>query len=410
MSRRVRSGSLPRRPPGEYQDGLSAFSPGGDSLAFARCPGPLCDIYVLALSDRGQPRGEPRRLTYDNAFILGPDWAADGRSVVFASSRGGVWGLWRVHVFGGDPERLRLGGSNAFFPSVSRKGKRLAYSEGVTDFNIWRVAAPGAASNQAAPTAPVRITQSPQVDQGSDCSPDGRKAAWASMHSGTHQIWVCNSDGSQPMQLTNLSAPGAANNRWSPDGRQIAFLGFSSGPTQVYLISAEGGAPRRLTTGDLIRGPTLPPTWSRDGTWVYFVSNREGEAIGKVPASGGPAVLVVPQGSWPMESLDGEFLYYVAPGAGLWKLPLAGGSPVLMARKGRPPVFETCDGRFVYFGGSDRTIWMSPAAGGEATPVLKIGRDLAGLSPPPASTSWTRIRKPGRLSNSSGLRRGAPRL
>ena len=358
--------------PGSRQDGLSAFSPDGKNLAFARCSVPLCDIYVLPLSDSGQPRGEPRALTQDNVFILGFDWAADGRSIIFSSSRGGVYALWRVSVSGGNPERLRVGSSNAYFPSVSKHGGRLAYSEGTTDFNIWRVAAPGAGRNDAA-AAPIRITPSPQLDEYPDYSPDGTKIVWASTHTGAHQVWVANSDGSQPMPLTNFGSPGAAFARWSPDGRQFAFLGFSRGPTQVYLIGADGGTPRRLTTGDSIQGPTITPTWSRDGRWIYFVSTRDGEAVWKVPAAGGSPLLVVPQGSWPMESPDGAFLYYVAPGGDIRRVSVGGGSPLLMARNTLPPFFQSSDGKFIYYCRPGRTIWKSPTDGGEATPVFEIG-------------------------------------
>ena len=78
------------RPPAGFEDGLSAFSPDGRTLAFSRRSGwPLSDIYLLRLDDRGQPAGDPVRLTHDNAFIWGFDWAPDGRSLVFSSSRGG---------------------------------------------------------------------------------------------------------------------------------------------------------------------------------------------------------------------------------------------------------------------------------------------------------------------------------
>ena len=54
-------------PPAEWTgDGLSVFSPDGRSLAFARTQGGFpSDIYVLALSENGEPRGEPRPITKD---------------------------------------------------------------------------------------------------------------------------------------------------------------------------------------------------------------------------------------------------------------------------------------------------------------------------------------------------------
>ena len=361
-------------PPRGFEDGLSVFSPDGHSLAFARRPGlPLSDIYVLSLSDSGQPRAEPHQITNDNTFIWGLDWTGDGRSIVFASSRGGVKALWSVASSGGVPERLAAGGNDASWPSTSRMGDRLAYSYGTLDSHVWRVAAPGGSATDDPAAAPMRITQSPQHDQDPVFSPDGRRIAWASTHSGSHQIWVCGSDGSQPTQLTYLDLPGAAEPQWSPDGRQIAFRGYSAGSKHVYLyvIGAEGGAPRRLTTDDIPRAE--PPSWSRDGKWIYFAPDRgEGESVWKVPARGGSPIPVAPRGWGPVESLDGKFVYYNGADRNIWKAPVGGGSPVLVARDGWVPV-ESFDGMFVYYNGPDASIWRVPAAGGAAARVLKTG-------------------------------------
>jgi len=361
-------------PPPGSEDGLSAFSPDGSMLAFARrySPSPLSDIYVLPLSDRGEPKGEPSRITRDNTFIYGLDWTGDGRRIVFASQRGGVPALWQVERSGGPPERLSIGGTDSLWPSVSRRGDRLAYAYGMPDVNVWRLARPGDATY---PLRPMRITHSPQIDMAPAFSPDGRKIAWASMHSGSHQIWVCSSDGAEPTQLTYFDTPGASTPRWSPDGRHIAFTGFSIGPRYVYLIGADGGTPRRLTTGDF---GEVQASWSHDGTWVYFVSNRgEGNAIWKVSAGGGSPVLVIPlRGRGPgrpAESLDGKYVYYNEDEESIWKVSVGGGSPVLMARRGRLFV-EAFDGSFLYYDDPDHSIWKVPVAGGEAVRVLKIGK------------------------------------
>jgi Tol biopolymer transport system component len=359
-------------PPSGSWDGLPAFSPDGGSLAFTRGHGrPLSDIYVLRLSDTGRPRAAPQRITYDNTFVFGLDWTADGRSIVFSSTRGGVWALWRVSPSGGEPERLPVGGNNAFWPSVSKRGNRLAYSEGVEDWNIWRVAAPGGGAMEDPAAAPIRISPSPQIDQSPAFSPDGRMIAWSSMHSGSHQIWVCNTDGSQPTQLTHLDPPGAAEPLWSPDGRQIAFNAYSRGPHNVYVIGADGGAARRLTTGDFDEDLY---SWSRDGKWIYFGSNHgEGDALWKAPVSGGSPLLVASNGRGPAESLDGRFVYYSGPEASIWKVPASGGSPVRVARNGWEPV-ESFDGKFVYYSGPGASIWKVPAGGGEPAQVLKTGQ------------------------------------
>ena len=383
-------------PPRGFEDGLSVFSPDGRSLAFARRPNlPLSDIYILPLSESGQPRAEPKRITHDNAFILGFDWTRDGRDLVFSSSRGGVDGLWRVSSAGGRPERLAVSSNDAAWPSIARTGDRLVYAFGTLENHVWRMAAPG--SGVTGPeAAPLRITRSPRVDQQPTFSPDGQKIAWSSMHSGEHQIWVCGADGSLPAKLTEFGIPGADAPQWSPDGRYIAFRGFSPWPPRVYVIGAEGGAARRLTAGDFTEDP---PGWSRDGKWIYFTSDRGGgNGLWKAPVSGGSPVLVARQGSLPVaefhisrgiaqahpqpkqgslpavESSDGRFVYYEGPGATVWKIPSGGGSPILLARSGGEPFFESGDGNLLYFSGPDASIGKVPTTGGEQTLVLKTGR------------------------------------
>ncbi|HYK90796.1 MAG TPA: hypothetical protein VE398_18630 [Acidobacteriota bacterium] len=75
------------------------------------------------------------------------------------------------------------------------------------------------------------------------------------------------------------------------------------------------------------------PSWSRDGQWIYFGSKRSGwSEIWKVPAAGGEAVQITPNGKErdvPQESPDGKFLYYweaETPGrGGVWRIPTGGG-------------------------------------------------------------------------------------
>jgi Tol biopolymer transport system component len=72
------------------------------------------------------------------------------------------------------------------------------------------------------------------------------------------------------------------------------------------------------------------PSWSLDGKWVYFASNRSGAwQVWKAPAPGGKAVQVTTRGGFAaFESPDAKYLYYAkgrsAPG--LWRKPLDGGT------------------------------------------------------------------------------------
>jgi Tol biopolymer transport system component len=304
-------------PPGPYL-ASPAFSPDGKRLAFAQGLGYLAhDVYVAPVAG-----GEPRRLTFDDRIVGGLTWTADGREIVFSSNRGGLYTLWSVSASGGAPEPLSAVGEDAFQPSTSRQGSRLAYLRRRRNTNVWRTVGPGWTGPKGPPTKLISSTRE-QMDQ--DISPDGRRIAFRSNRSGSFEIWICDSDGSNPIQLTSLGAPNSGTPRFSPDGRRIAFDSRKEGHSDIYLIGAEGGAPLRLTTEPF---ENSVPSWSRDGRWIYFGSNRGATGqIWKVPAQGGQATQVTQQGGFAaFESTDGRFLYYIKAATGpIWRMPIEGG-------------------------------------------------------------------------------------
>ena len=143
--------------------------------------------------------------------------------------------------------------------------------------------------------------------------------------SGTGEIWVSDRDGSHARQLTHMGAVVSGFPRWSPDGKNIVFHSRPNGFAGLYLISAEGGTAHRLDTGEVDH---WGPSWSHDGKWIYFSSRETGDLqVWKMPASGGPQIQVTKRGGdVPLESVDGQYLYYVKLSQNaLWRLPLAGG-------------------------------------------------------------------------------------
>jgi Tol biopolymer transport system component/tRNA A-37 threonylcarbamoyl transferase component Bud32 len=313
------------------QDREPKFSPDGKTVAFVRAHDLIVgDIFLVSVDG-----GEPRRLTVIGGDFAGLTWTPDGGEIIFAATSREIGNnaLWRIKASGGTPQRIaEVAAVNASEPTVSRKGNRLAYRHVTTNSNIWQIRLP---ILKRRPSAPVKLVSSTRLQDAQQYSPDGKKIVFGSDRSGGPQIWVCDSDGSNPIQLTFMNAPNVGTPRWSPDGQLIAFDSTMSGNSGVYLVRADGGTPRPLVIDSHFNAT---PSFSRDGSWVYFVSDRSGEyQVWKIASGGGePAQVTFHGGFFPMESPDGRFLYYMKdseplpPSRGhLWRMPLAGGAEQL---------------------------------------------------------------------------------
>jgi Tol biopolymer transport system component len=331
-------------PPSARSAILPSFSPDGRTVAFSRTTrGPF--VHVVSVGG-----GEPKELV-PTRFPRGRlAWIAGGKEILFAavpvagdggqprpaSAGRAEASLWRVLADGG-PARPLVGSEGAVDVAVSSDGRRLVYSQETIDWDIWRLDLRQRGSSGEAQT---RFLASTKNDANPQFSPDGARVAFTSLRSGNVEIWVADRQGGHLLQLTSFGKEGyAASPRWSPDGRMIAFDFAPKGGDDVvlvdiYVISASGGPPRRVTTSPAI---DATPTWSRDGRWIYFASNRTGQfQVWKVPSSGeesASARQVTRGGGFTaIESTDGRYVYFARklsgtpdPQNSIWRIPVEGG-------------------------------------------------------------------------------------
>jgi Tol biopolymer transport system component/DNA-binding winged helix-turn-helix (wHTH) protein len=303
-------------PPHTVGDHIPAFSPDGHRIAFRRISSPhVTEIYVVAAEG-----GEPNRITFDRSFIQGLAWTPDSKSIVFAAHRLGTTGLWRVPAAGGVVEAIPIAGPMVGSPAVSLERNRLAYTQGFLHREILRVEL-----NLSGKTKPaVPFISSSWGDGAPQFSPDGKKVVFYSARSGAAEVWRCNSDGSDPIQLTSLGVL-SGSPRWSPDGTKIAFDSRPGEHSQILVVDADGGSPQQITSGNY---ENSVPNWSRDGKWIYFGSNRSGNwQLWRVSVLGGdPIRLTKNNGFFAIESRDGGTIYYTKEDTdGIWEMPVSGG-------------------------------------------------------------------------------------
>lgn len=319
-------------PKGAKADVSPAFSPNGRSLAFARYfYGQISEIYLLPVSADLSPGGEPKQLTSLKQDTSYPTWMPDGKEIIFASgSKTYNCRLWKILIPGpGEPKPLPFfSGAMGVEPAISSDMHRLVYTFGFEEADIWRRQIP---HGMEKPELPKKLPATIPAIEGLQYSPNGKAIAYSATSSGSAEIWICDGDGSNPLQLTHLGGPAPGPLRWSPDGQKIIFALASMGGTDLYIIPAQGGILKQLTYTKFYE---VDPSFSRDGKRIYFVSDRGGNfQVWKMPAEGGDSIQVTRKGgsrpSWPRESMDGKMLFYlkaIEPNYNeLWEVPTQGG-------------------------------------------------------------------------------------
>ena len=182
-------------------------------------------------------------------------------------------------------------------------------------------------------------------------------------------VWVApGGDAARARQITDSRNDGASGISWTPDGR-VVYGSRVSGNADIWIMDADGGNRRRLTDNPDWDGQ---PSVSRDGRYVVFESNSANRlGIWRMDIDGGNLVQLTggDSESDPHCSPDGRWVYYrlmKRPGA-LWKVPLAGGAPVLLLEKqARRPIVSP-DQKMIAYLYSD--LQMNPPFGVAVAPV-----------------------------------------
>jgi Tol biopolymer transport system component/DNA-binding winged helix-turn-helix (wHTH) protein len=291
-----------------------AFSPDGKYLASVCVLAEGVARVYLQTPDGKQAR-ELKDARSSEGFA-GLAWAQDSQSLLYSSDQH----LWRVPLAGGKPEML-LFAQDVESVAVASHGNRLAFAQVHHSGNVFQLVL----ANHTKLTAPAtKLISSTRGDAGAHVSPDGKHIAFQSWRSGNPEVWVCDRDASNPVQLTSFGGPSIGEPRWSPDGRRVVFdVRTDSGIPELYIVDLAGGPPRRFLTGTI---EAASPFWSGDGHWIYFNTERP-HAIWKAPAEGGAARRLTAEGKDqrdPQEEMDGTRVFFYSEG-NVWSASANGG-------------------------------------------------------------------------------------
>jgi Tol biopolymer transport system component len=215
--------------------------------------------------------------------------------------------LYIANADGTEERKLLQDSVFDYHPSFSADGKSVVFTSernGLGQADIYRARIDG--------TGIERLTDDPAVDDAAVLSPDGSHIAFVSTR-GSHKtnIWTLdiqsgrlrNLTGAAPMQGDPVKPDGFFRPSWSPDGRWLAFSsdrntnwrghdnGFGWEHTQelsIYVIQVDGQGFRSVAAKP---GYCLgSPKWSPDGKRVVFYETTVEETWGARRPEGLPKV------------------------------------------------------------------------------------------------------------------------
>src|SRR3990170_107460 len=182
--------------------------------------------------------------------------------IVFVSGTGQNRDLYIMDYDGHNAKRLTSHRSIILSPDCSSDGTKIAYS---VNGEIFVANADG--------TGAVNLTRHNAIGVSPTWSPDGRQIAFVSDRTGSPQIYIMNSNGSNVRRITS----GGYNTdpSWSPNMsvNRISFVRVEGSEANIFTVNPDGSDSQKLTSGSR---RNENPAWSPDGHYIAFGSNRDG--------------------------------------------------------------------------------------------------------------------------------------
>jgi Tol biopolymer transport system component len=256
------------------------WSKDGRWIYFVRGRPATREMDLWRISSEG---GEPEQLTHLNTDIVYPT-PIDDQTLLFVAPNedgAGPW-LWAFDVETRSLRRVSSGLEQYTAVAATADGRRLAASVVNAQVDLWSVPITTRIVEEQdvkAFSLPTVRAHAPRFGGGSLfylSSRDGADGLWTYRGGQALEIWK-GSEGA-------LFSPPAV----SADGASVAFALRRNGKEQMHVMAADGTQLHPLSGDVDVRGTS---SWSPDGKWIVTAgSDRNGAGLFKLPVDGGSPV------------------------------------------------------------------------------------------------------------------------
>ncbi len=247
--------------------GASGQAPQSESILFVSNHGADPADRGLYLMDTDG--SNVRRFLPDITGPAWPVWSRDGSQIALGISEGGNPPTMHVtDLDGGGSRAIAPEDLWSFSPTWAPDGSKVAFTaafQGILNIHVADVKTGEvvAVTNRVDPAGGWRPSTNPSW------SPDGRRIAFSAWKHNNGEaaryIWSMTQDGSDMRALVTHESQNDSP-AYSRDGSMIAFVSDRNGQSDIYTIRADGSRLRRVTHAGL----NYRPRWSSDGTRLVF--------------------------------------------------------------------------------------------------------------------------------------------
>jgi TolB protein len=211
--------------------------------------------------------GNIKQITFNNAVNLSPTWTKDGSKITYTSFKSGKPEIYNYNLITKQETKIVSNMLNSSGASWSPDGNTLAFSAGSKDEKstfIFSIDKFGKNKKTLVDTSSIEVEPA--------FSPNGKLLAYTSTKFGKPMIFVKDLASDSNTRITYAGWYNASAS-WTPDSKTIAFASYDRDIDRwdLFRINANGSNIERLT---LNQGDNEKPSWSPDGRFILFQSDR----------------------------------------------------------------------------------------------------------------------------------------